>query len=118
MLAWIDEKKAGMFLVPFAARHRKASPQCIIREVSDYSLDVLNPYDAFRLFNLMKCQGSAALKSQIHKSVDAGADDAFAAVLSADYKSWREDKLVLGADEESGVSRVSRWRTGVASSFE
>ncbi|KAF9023749.1 hypothetical protein BDZ89DRAFT_1114963 [Hymenopellis radicata] len=73
VLAWIDDEG-----------------QCIIREMLDYRFDVFDPYDAFRLFTLVKAHGSNAFAEQIYLLIDAHTSEALDEVQGPDYFTWKE----------------------------
>ncbi|KAF9023188.1 hypothetical protein BDZ89DRAFT_1070050 [Hymenopellis radicata] len=111
-------------LVTMVLAYMDEAKKCIIREVSDYVFDVLEPYDAFRLLTIVKALGLEDFQSQITELIDAHAEEALDALLQRGYRTWkhaidmpRDD--VLGhtlTDADIPYSKdegIQRWADGV-----
>ncbi|KAF9038856.1 hypothetical protein BDZ89DRAFT_404252 [Hymenopellis radicata] len=97
VMVWIDEDE-----------------KCIIGEVSGYRLDVFDPYDVFKLYELVKAQGLEAFRAQIGQMINAHAEEALDGLSNDDYCSWklpatRAPSAEMYSDKES----VAGWNAGV-----
>ncbi|KAF9010343.1 hypothetical protein BDZ89DRAFT_1078174 [Hymenopellis radicata] len=76
-------------LVTMVLAYMDKAKKCIIREVSDYVFDVLEPYDAFRLLTIVKALGLEDFQSQIIELIDAHAEEALDALIQRAYRLWK-----------------------------
>ncbi|KAF9044504.1 hypothetical protein BDZ89DRAFT_1109104 [Hymenopellis radicata] len=97
VMGWIDEDET-----------------CIIDEVSDYRFDVFDPYDVFKLYQLVKAQGLEAFQAQIGQMINAHAEEALEGLSSDDYCSWKLPAETAPSAEMYGDKEsVSGWNAGI-----
>ncbi len=75
----------------------------------DYTFNVFDPYDTFRLFRLVKAHGSQAFADHVYSLIDAPKSDALEEVRARDYVPWREAR----PSRPIAPINVRGWRVGV-----
>ncbi len=75
----------------------------------DYTFNVFNPYDTFRLFRLVKAHGSQAFAEHVYSLIDAHKSEALEEVRARDYVTWREAR----PSRPIAPINVRGWRVGV-----
>ncbi|KAF9020229.1 hypothetical protein BDZ89DRAFT_1072411 [Hymenopellis radicata] len=102
--------------------------ECVIQELSnpDFTFDISDPSDAYRLFAMLRLQGAHALFDHVNAIIDAHISETVEAVFREDYKSWKEAKepeilieripssLYNVDNPAEGRMKIESWLSGVA----
>ncbi|KAF8989067.1 hypothetical protein BDZ89DRAFT_1087506 [Hymenopellis radicata] len=94
--------------------------KCIIQELSDpdFTFDISDPSDAYRLFTMLRLQGEQALFDHVNAIIDAHISEAVEAFFREDYRSWKEvERTPSGLynmdNPAEGRMKIESWRSGV-----
>ncbi len=95
----------------------------MIQELSDadFIFDISKASDAYRLFAMLRLQGSPDLLESVDALMGARSIEIFDTVLRDEYQSWKQPQRIPGGYYDrtkpaESHRRIDSWRTNVAKS--